>query len=126
MGKRLSREKRAELIEQYMALPRSQKRAWIKERGLTFSQMSNWRKAYIFGDLAEGRIPRDTMPMELEMSARLADLQRRLGREMDARLAERKAHEEEVARLQAMNDALGKAIGLLHERNAKQEPTDES
>jgi len=69
------------------------------------------------GDLDRGLIPREGSPVTVSPGTRTA-LER-------ARARERAAHEAEIARLTARirelegtNDALGKAIGLLHEMNA--------
>lgn len=114
-------------------MPHGSKTGWAAEQGVSVGTLATWRKAYVFGDLAEGLVPRDTSGMEPFTSARMAQLEKQLAEhkkqlvaEKAARLADEHRHQAEVARLEAVSDALGKAIGLLHDRAAEQEPTDES
>ncbi|XSS49243.1 hypothetical protein ACQB6R_01585 [Propionibacteriaceae bacterium G1746] len=60
--------------------------------------------------------------MDSTQGAEFKRLQAQLQNERALRAREQVEHQAEVARLHQVNDALGKAIGLLHEINAKQEP----
>lgn len=114
------------LVEGYLGVPHGLKGVWLAERGISRCVMQAWRRAYLFGDLERGLVPRDTAGMDPSDSRAVRRLEAQLAAERQARAREKAAHEAEVARLEAMNAALGKAIGLLHDLSAKQEPTDES
>lgn len=77
---------------------------------------------YLFGDLELELEPRDTSGMTVGDGTRMKQLELELARERAARAKEVQRLEGEVDRLNQVNDALGKAIGLLHERSAQQEP----
>lgn len=109
-----------EFVHEYHRQPYGQKAQWLAGRGVKYHRLARWRATVFDGDLDRGLIPREgsgvTTPPEKRTSL------------TKARAAEVAAHEAERARLQARvreleatNEALGKAIGLLHERNA-QEP----
>jgi hypothetical protein len=111
-----------EFVFEYHSLAYGQKTPWLAERGLTKDRMYYWRAAVFDGDLDRALIPREGSAVTVPPDRRsvLAE----------GRAAERAAHRSEVERLQArvreleqVNDALGKAIGLLHERN-EHEPAD--
>lgn len=102
-----------EFVHEYHVQPYGQKGLWLAERGVSYDRLSTWRSAVFEGDLDRGLIPREGIPVTVPPSKRNA-FER-------VRAAERVAHDGEVARLTARirelegtNDALGKAIGLLH------------
>jgi hypothetical protein len=102
-----------EFVHEYQVLPQGQKGPWLAARGVSYWRLRRWRDTVFEGDLDRGLVPREGSPMTIPPSKRTA-LER-------ARAAERDAHAAEVARLNARvreleqtNDALGKAIGLLH------------
>jgi transposase-like protein len=128
-----SAEEKAVLVAEYLAVQHGCKEAWRAERGIGHTTMSNWRKAYFFGDLERSLVPRDTSSMSVSDGARLKQLELQLAAEKQARAAELQRHGDElrrhaaeVERLNKVNDALGKAIGLLHDREGGPEPTDGS
>lgn len=125
MGRYFSAGEKAQLVAEYMLVKHGSKAAWLEMVGVSSHQMGRWRAAYWYGDLDRGLVPRDTSGMKVEDSAQFKKLQAELARERALREAEQERHDEQVARLEAVNDALGKAIGLLHERGARQEPMDE-
>jgi hypothetical protein len=109
-----------ELVHEYEMQPHGQKTPWLAARGVSYKRMRRWRDAVFEGDLDRGLIPREGSPMSVPPRKRTA-LEK-------ARARERAAQEAEVARLTARvreledtNEALGKAIGLLHAMN-EQEP----
>lgn len=124
--RRWTAEEKTALVQQYVALPHGTKAAWLLEQGVSRHQIMTWRKAFHFGDLERDLVPRDTSHMTVADGARLARVEQELAAERAARAREAQTHAEQVARLEASNEALGKAIGLLHELNAPQEPTPES
>jgi transposase-like protein len=111
-----------EFVFEYHSLGYGLRSPWLAERGISKDRMYRWRSAVFDGDLDRGLIPREGSPVTVPSDRRSALA--------ETRTAERAAHSAEVERLQARvreleraNDALGKAIGLLHERNAH-EPAD--
>ena len=111
-----------EFVHRYELTPHGQKAVWLAHQGVSYDRLRRWRSAVFDGDLDRGLIPREggvvTVPPE-----------KRTGIERQ-RARERAAQEAEVARLTARvreleqtNEALGKAIGLLHQMS-EQEPTE--
>ena len=111
-----------ELVYEYDGLPFGRKSVWLVEREFSRHVMARWRDAVYDGDLEYGLIPRENGHMTIPPGKRSA-LEK-------ARAAERARHAAEVAeltarirKLEGSNDALGKAIGLLHSLN-EEEPAD--
>ncbi|GAA1058831.1 hypothetical protein [Agromyces bracchium] len=109
-----------ELVAEYYRQRHGSKGVWLAARGLTRRRMERWSAAVFEGDLDRGLVPRKGALVTVPPGKRAAFERQRA--------AEQAAHEAEIARLsarirelEATNDALGKAIGLLHERNG-QEP----
>lgn len=119
-------EEKVALVEEYSTLGYGLKGPWLALKGLTSWQMSDWRKGYLFGDLHHGLIPRDTAGMSVEDGARFKELEAELYQERAARQAEQAHHQQEIERLERINQTLGKAIGLLQDRAASKEPTDDA
>ncbi len=109
-----------ELVVDYQLLPRGQKGPWLAARGVSNRQFRRWQATVFDGDLDRGLIPREagamTVPPALRRALAKADADKQDRDE--AELARLRAR---VGELEATNEALGKAIGLLHEMNA-QEP----
>ncbi|HEY5223979.1 MAG TPA: hypothetical protein VIJ18_13135 [Microbacteriaceae bacterium] len=111
-----------EFVHEYQLLPNGQKRPWLAVRGVSYARLRRWRDTVFEGDLDRGLIPREGSGMTVTPKRRTS-LER-------VRAFERDEHAAEVARLSArvrelegVNDALGKAIGLLHTLS-EQEPED--
>ena len=112
-------EEIVEFVAEYHRQPRGQKGSWLADRSFSKDRMRRWQSSLYDGDLDRGLVPREggvTTPQGKRIS---------MAKQRDARIARDEA---EIARLQARvveleatNDTLGKAIGLLHEMNA-QEP----
>ena len=117
---------KAALVAEYLGVQHGQKMIWLKERGIAHNTMGEWRKGYFYGDLERELIPRDTSGMTVSEGARIRQLELLLAQEKAARESDRARHETEVERLNQVTDALGKAIGLLHDHAGVQEPTDGS
>ena len=104
--------------------------AVVEGKGIARSTMMRWRRAFLYGDLAEGIVPRDTGDMSDVDGARFERLKARLAaREKDFE-RERAELRKKIERLERHNavlersaDALGKAIGLLGEARDRHEPT---
>ena len=109
-----------DFVHEYQLQPYGTKAAWLAASGVPEKRLRRWQAAVFDGDLARGLIPREGSPMTTPPAKRTA-LERQ-------RASELSAHEAEVARLTARvreleqtNEALGKAIGLLHQMS-EQEP----
>ena len=102
-----------EFVHEYQVQPHGQKTSWLAGQGVSYERLRRWRDAVFEGDVDRGLVPREGTGMTVPAGKRTA-IERQ-------RAAERAAHEAELARLAArvaelegVNDALGKAIGLLH------------
>ncbi len=109
-----------EFVHEYLVQPWGQKALWLAARGVSYRQLRRWQLTVFEGDLDRRLVPREGSPMTVSPGRRTA-LEK-------ARAVERAAHAVEVAKLserirvlEGTNDALGKAIGLLHAMN-EQEP----
>jgi hypothetical protein len=108
-------EEIVEFVAEYHRQPWGQKGSWLAEKGFSSDRMRRWQSALFDGDLDRGLIPREGGPRTAQ-GKRIS-----MAKQRDARIARDEA---EIARLharvrelEASNDALGKAIGLLHEMN---------
>jgi hypothetical protein len=122
VGVGFTAEEIREFVHEYQVQPYGQKRSWLAARGVSVGRFRRWQAMVFEGDVDRGLVPRDGVVMSVPSGKRTA-LEK-------ARAAERAAHAAEVARLserirelEGTNDALGKAIGLLHAMN-EQEPGD--
>lgn len=111
-----------EFVHEYHGLPYGRKAVWLVERDISRNRLRRWSAAVYDGDLERGLIPREDGRMTIPPGKRSA-LEK-------ARAAEQARHEAEVAeltarirKLEGSNDALGKAIGLLHSLS-EEEPAD--
>lgn len=102
-----------EFVSEYQRVKHGRKGAWLAERGVSRHTLTRWCDSVYAGDLDRGLIPREGSYMTVPPGKRTA-LEK-------MRAAEHAAHAAEVAELTARvrelegtNDALGKAIGLLH------------
>ncbi|BBY86811.1 hypothetical protein [Mycolicibacterium tokaiense] len=104
-----------ELVVEYQLVPHGQKGPWLAALGVSNRQFRRWQSAVFDGDL--DLIPREGSPMTVPPAQRRA-----LAKAEDAKQARDEAElarlQARVRELEATNEALGKAIGLLHERNA--------
>ena len=108
-----------EFVHEYHRQPHGQKGAWLARQPVSHAMLTRWSAAVYGGDLDRGLVPREGRAMTVPPRKRTA-LEK-------SRAAERAAHAAEVANLSARvreledtNNALGKAIGLLHERNVNE------
>jgi transposase-like protein len=102
-----------ELVHEYQVQPHGQKGTWLAAQGVSDNRMRRWREAVFEGDLDRGLIPREGSPMTIPPSKRTA-LENERARERAAQAAEVTRLTARVRELEDTNDALGKAIGLLH------------
>jgi hypothetical protein len=105
-----------ELVVDYQLLPRGQKGPFLAAQGVSNRQFRRWQAAVFDGDLDRGLIPREggamTVPPAKRRALAKADAAKQDRDELElVRLQAR------VRELEVTNEALGKAIGLLHEMN---------
>lgn len=105
-----------ELVVEYQLVPHGQKGPWLAALGVSNRQFRRWQSAVFDGDLDLGLIPREGVGMTVPPAKRraMAKAEEAQQRRDEAELAQLRAR---VRELEATNDALGKAIGLLHEMN---------
>lgn len=105
-----------ELVVEYQLIPHGQKGPWLAARGVSNRQFRRWQSAVFDGDLDLGLIPREGIGVTVPPAKRraMAKAEESQQRRDEVELAALRAR---VRELEATNDALGKAIGLLHERN---------
>jgi hypothetical protein len=102
-----------QIVHGYEHQPHGSKGLWLQEQGISHDRLTRWRAAVVAGDLDRGLVPRHGGVMTSPPRRRAVvdhcnahDQQAELDR-----LAKR------VEELEATNEALGKAIGLLHRLN---------
>ena len=103
-----------EFVYEYHRQPHGQKRLWLASRGVPYHCLKRWRLAVFDGDLDRGLIPREGMDMTSPPARRAALAKIASAEQTEAELARLRAR---VHELEQTNEALGKAIGLLHARN---------
>lgn len=120
VGVGFSTDQIREFVHEYQVQPHGQKASWLASQGVSYDRLRRWQLAVFEGDLDRRLIPREGSPMTVPPAKRTA-----LAR---TRAAERASHEAQIAKLsqrvrelEGTNDALGKAIGLLHAMS-EQEP----
>ena len=110
----------AEFVHQYHRQPYGQKESWLAAQGVSYYRLKRWRAAVFDGDLDRGLIPREGSQVSTPPAKRTA-LAKALATEVGAHEAENARLRARVRELEQANEALGKAIGLLHARS-EQEP----
>lgn len=105
-------EQKRELVLEYAETRYGDKQALLEERGVPWHVFRRWRAAMADGDLASGKVPRQTGRMAendvaeiRRLEAENAKLQKRLERA-----------EADRDRMEKAADALGKAIDVMRER----------
>lgn len=115
----LSAEEIREFVHEYHLQPHGTRLAWLKTRGVSYDMFRGWRVATFAGDLERGLIPRETGAVKISPSERTAlALQR--ARERENQADEIAQLNQRIKELEDINSALGKAIGLLHQRNEQE------
>lgn len=114
-----TREEVRAVVLAYEQQPYGTKTAWLKEQGITTTRLYRWRNAVFDGDLDRGLVPRDSESMTATKH------RRRIAEQSDEHSAEKERLHARIRELEETNEALGKAIGLLHQLN-EHEPDDTS
>lgn len=106
-----------EYVHAYDCAPHGTKQHYLTEHGLTNDRMRRWRRIVYDGNIDKGLDPRNTKGMNT------SNPKRRSTAELESKRAQRIAElegritelEDANTVLRNSNEALGKAIGLLHE-----------
>ncbi len=109
-----------EFVHEYVLQPHGGKFIWLAARGVSYDRLRRWRSAVFEGDVERGLVPRQGVPMTVPHGSRKR-LEQQRARERAAQEAEVARLRDRVRELEAVNEALGKAIGLLHHMS-EQEP----
>jgi hypothetical protein len=112
-----------EFVHEYHVQPFGQKRSWLAARGVSYDRFRRWRAAVLDGDLDRGMVPREGGSMGGSSSVRQTAWEKARAVEQAKHAAEVVALTARIRELEGTNDALGKAIGLLHALN-EQEPVE--
>lgn len=116
----VTREEIREYVHQYNLQPYGTRTEWLQQQPFSRATFYRWNKMVFEGDLDRNLVPRDHGSMNTSPSQRSA-FEKARAKEQAAHEAELKALRERVRQLEGTNEALGKAIGLLHKLN-EQEP----
>ncbi len=108
-----------EFVVQYHLLPHGQKGSWRAAQGVSVRQLRRWEATVFAGDLDRGLIPREGGGVTVPPAKRTALAMAQTAKQDrdEAELAHLRAR---VHQLEAANEALGKAIGLLHAMNVEE------
>lgn len=108
-----------EFVIEYHLRPHGQKGLWRTGQGVSVRQLKRWEAAVFAGDLDRGLIPREAVGMTVPPAKRAAVAMAQAAKQDrdDDELARLRAR---VGELEATNEALGKAIGLLHAMSAEE------
>jgi hypothetical protein len=109
-----------EFVHRYHVQPHGRKYAWLAEQGVSYDRLRKWRSMVFEGDLDRRLVPREGGGMTVPSAKRTA-LEKQRAAERAAHEAEVVALRQRIGELEGTNDALGKAIGLLHAMS-EQEP----
>lgn len=104
-------------VYEYERQPWGTRQAWLDEQGISRDRFRRWRDTVFDGDLDRGLVPRESSRMTSP------NQRRRLAKQHDkvVSAAEAERLHARIRELEASNEPLGKAIGLLHQLN-EQEP----
>lgn len=102
-------------VYEYERQPYGTKLEWFKRQEFTRHQLRRWRDAVYDGDLDRGLVPREGGTMTSP------NRRRRVAKQATRAASDNDQLRARIRELEATNEALGKAIGLLHQLN-EQEP----
>ena len=109
-----------DLVFEYESQVHGRKAQWLQSHGVSMGTVRRWRSAVLSGDLDRGLVPRFPDP-GAERSRMMDAVQKRRDDARAVRDAEVEKLNARIRELEQVNEVLGKAIGLLHQRN-EQEP----
>lgn len=102
-----------EFVHEYYLLPHGTKTAWLAEQPFTEKQFRRWRSMLLEGDIDRNLIPREHGGMTRSRGEWTA-FEKARAREIAEHEAQVTQLTARIRELEGTNDALGKAIGLLH------------
>ncbi len=111
-----TREEIRQFVHEYYLQPHGSKAAWLAARSMPGWRFRQWRKLVFEGDLDRNLVPRDHGDMARTHGERSA-VEKARAQEIAEHLSEVEQLKGRIRELEGSNDALGKAIGLLHEMN---------
>lgn len=112
----VTREEIREYVHQYNLQPYGARTVWLEQQPFSRATFYRWNRLVFEGDLDRNLVPRETSLMNTTPSQRLA-FETARAQEKAEHEAELAALRERVSPLEGTNEALGKAIGLLHALN---------
>lgn len=115
-----SAEEIGDFVRAYESQPYGTKLSWLADQGVSHGRLRRWTEAVHFGDVLRGMVPRDDVHVSESQGIRRLQ-SKAVAAERAAHAAQLAALQARVNELEAVNDALGKAIGLLHQMS-EQEP----
>jgi hypothetical protein len=111
-----TRDEIRQFVHEYYLQPHGSKAGWLASRTVTDWTFRQWRKMVFEGDLDRSLIPRDHGGMAHTHGERSA-LEIARAKEIAEHQLELEQLKGRIRELEGTNDALGKAIGLLHGLN---------
>lgn len=117
-----TREEIRQVVHEYYLQPHGTKTAWLASQSVPGWKFRQWRKMVYEGDLARNLIPRDDGIMARTSGERSA-FEKARAQEIAEHQLEVEHLKDRIQDLEGSNDALGKAIGLLHELNVPEPGT---
>ena len=111
-----TREEIRQFVHEYYLQPHGSKAAWLASHSVAEWTFRQWRKMVFEGDLDRNLVPRDHGDMARTHGERSA-LEKARAQEIAKHLSEVEQLKGRIRELEGSNDALGKAIGLLHDLN---------
>ncbi len=109
-----SREQIREYVHEYHLQAHGTKQAWLARQSFTERQFRRWRKSLFEGDLDRNLVPREHGGMTRTRGEWTA-FEKARAKEIAEHQAEVEQLSARIRELEGTNEALGKAIGLLHE-----------
>jgi transposase-like protein len=117
-----TRDEIRDFVHEYYLQPHGTKTAWLASRSVTKWTIRQWRRAVFEGDLDRNLVPRDYGVMAHTHGDRSA-FEKARAKEIAEHQSEIEQLKGRIRELEGTNDALGKAIGLLHGLNVPEPDT---
>lgn len=107
-------------VHEYHLQRHGTKAAWLARQSFTKNHLARWRRLVFEGDLDRNLIPREHGGM-IRTPGEWSAFEKARAKEIAEHLTEVSQLQARIRMLEGTNDALGKAIGLLHSMS-EQEP----
>ncbi len=101
-----------EHVFEYQQQPHGTKATWLADKPFSRDQFRRWQAAVFAGELDRGLVPREGGGMTPKRKREIVE--QSVQALQDSHDAEVTALNDRIRMLEGTNDALGKAIGLLH------------